>query len=59
MGVWDPAKFEVEDAAFGFVTMKMDIINIKSSWALNIIDNSGMVTSGTKADLIRPERVSG
>jgi len=53
MGVWDPAKFEVEDAAFGFVTMKNGaLINIKSSWALNIIDNSGMVTlCGTKGGL--------
>lgn len=53
MGVWDPESFEVEDSAFGFVTMKNGaLINVKASWALNILDSGGMVTlCGTKGGL--------
>ncbi|NLM60828.1 MAG: Gfo/Idh/MocA family oxidoreductase [Clostridiales bacterium] len=53
MGVWDPEKYEVEDSAFGFVVMKNGaLINVKSSWALNIVDNGGMVRlCGTKGGL--------
>ncbi len=37
-GSWDPAKFTVEDSAFGFVTMKNGAtIILESSWALNIL----------------------
>lgn len=36
MGAWDPATFEVEDAAFAFVTMKDgSLITIDASWLLN------------------------
>ena len=36
MGPWDPATYEVEDAAFGFVTMKDgSLITIDASWVLN------------------------
>lgn len=36
MGPWDPDTFEVEDAAFGFVTMKDgSLITIDASWVLN------------------------
>ncbi len=36
-GNWDPEKFTVEDSAFGFIKMKNGaIINLESSWALNI-----------------------
>ena len=39
-GDWDPAKFTVEDSAFGFVVMENGAtINIESSWALNIADS--------------------
>ncbi len=38
-GPWDPAKFTVEDSAFGYVVMKNGaVIIIESSWALNIDD---------------------
>ena len=38
-GDWDASKFTVEDAAFGFVTMENGaLINVESSWALNLID---------------------
>lgn len=37
-GPWDPAKFTVEDSAFGFVTMKNGAtIILESSWALNTL----------------------
>ncbi len=36
MGPWDPSTYEVEDAAFGFVTMKDgSLITIDASWVLN------------------------
>ena len=35
-GDWDPAKFTVEDAAFGYIVMKNGaVITLESSWALN------------------------
>ena len=38
-GDWDPEKFTVEDAAFGFVVMENGAtISVESSWALNIAD---------------------
>ncbi len=36
-GNWNPEEFTVEDSAFGFIKMKNGaIINLESSWALNI-----------------------
>lgn len=36
-GDWDPAKFTVEDSAFGFVVMENGAtISVESSWALNV-----------------------
>ena len=36
MGAWDPATYEVEDAAFAFVTMKDgSLITIDATWVLN------------------------
>lgn len=36
MGPWNPDEFEVEDAAFGFVTMKNGaLITIDASWIIN------------------------
>ena len=52
MGVWDPKTFEVEDSAFGFVTMENGaVIVIEASWALNTLDTSEAMTElcGTKA----------
>ena len=52
-GPWDPAKYELEDAAFGFVRMKNGaLINIRSSWALNIRPNERLVRlCGTKGGI--------
>ncbi|MDE6837723.1 MAG: Gfo/Idh/MocA family oxidoreductase [Acutalibacter sp.] len=49
-GNWDPAKYELEDSAFGFVRMKNGaLINVRCSWAMNIIPVEGMVRlCGTK-----------
>lgn len=52
MGPWDPDKFEVEDAAFGFVTMKDgSLITIDSSWILNSTEErcASSYLCGTKA----------
>jgi predicted dehydrogenase len=51
-GDWDPAKFTVEDSAFGFIVMKNNAtILMQSSWALNITETRESVTTlcGTKA----------
>ncbi len=48
---WDPEKFEVEDSAFGFVTMENGAtLSIEASWALNSLDTSNLTTvlCGTK-----------
>ncbi|MBC2579527.1 Gfo/Idh/MocA family protein [Clostridium sp. DJ247] len=38
-GPWDPAKFTVEDSAFGFITMENGAtIVLESSWALNSLE---------------------
>ena len=38
-GPWDANKFTVEDSAFGFIKMKNGaVINLQSSWALNVAD---------------------
>ena len=46
-GPWDPAKFEVEDSAFGFIRMKN---GVEASWALNIPDarEACVTVCGTK-----------
>lgn len=51
-GHWDPAKFTVEDSAFGFIVMENGAtIVLESAWALNTLDVREAVTSfsGTKA----------
>ena len=51
-GAWDPAKYTVEDSAFGFITMENGAtIFLESSWALNTLDVYEAITSlcGTKA----------
>jgi len=38
-GPWDPAEYEVEDSAFGFIKMKNGAtINLYASWVLNIME---------------------
>ncbi len=52
MGPWDPDTFEVEDAAFAFVTMKNGaLITIDASWILNHTEERCASTylCGTKA----------
>ena len=51
-GDWDPAKFTVEDSAFGFITMENGAtIVLESSWALNTLDvkEAKCTLCGTKA----------
>ncbi|SHF06087.1 Predicted dehydrogenase [Caldanaerobius fijiensis DSM 17918] len=39
MGPWDPAKFDVEDSAFGFIKMENGAtIFLEAAWALNTTD---------------------
>lgn len=39
-GPWDPATYEVEDSAFGFIKMENGAtIYLESSWVLNIMDS--------------------
>jgi len=51
-GPWNPATFEVEDSAFGFIKMKNDAtIFLEASWVLNVKDAREAATTlcGTKA----------
>jgi len=51
-GPWDPAKFTVEDSAFGFVTFKNGAtVIVESSWALNTLQvgEAMYVLCGTEA----------
>ena len=51
---WDPAEFTVEDAAFGYIVMKNGaVINLESSWALNIAESpeATFMLCGTKAGI--------
>ena len=51
-GPWDPATYEVEDSAFGFVKMANGAtIVIRSSWAINLMESREASTTlcGTKA----------
>lgn len=44
-GDWDPKKFTVEDAAFGFIVMENGAtIMLESSWALNIRNSKEAIT---------------
>jgi predicted dehydrogenase len=63
-GDWDPAKFTVEDSAFGFIVMDNGAtIMLESSWALNTLDVGEARTciSGTKggADMHDGLRING
>ncbi len=60
MGPWDPAKFEVEDSAFGLVKFKNGAtVSVESSWALNMIVSNEAMTMlcGSKggADMFPPD----
>jgi predicted dehydrogenase len=63
-GPWDPAKFTVEDSAFGMITMKNGAtIILESSWALNTleVDEAKCTLSGTEggADMKGGLRING
>lgn len=63
-GPWDPAKFTVEDSAFGFITMKNGAtIILESSWALNTLEEGEAMTTlcGTEsgADMRDGLRING
>lgn len=60
---WDPDKFEVEDSAFGFVTMENGAtLTLDTSWALNCLQTSNITTTlcGTKggADMLDGLRIN-
>ena len=51
-GNWDPETFEVEDSAFGFITMENGAtIVLESSWSINMVEckEATMVLCGDKA----------
>lgn len=63
-GPWDPAKFEVEDSAFGFIQMENGAtIILESSWALNTLQTgeARTVLCGTEggADMEDGLRING
>ncbi|MFJ7933791.1 Gfo/Idh/MocA family protein [Sporosarcina sp. NPDC096371] len=63
-GPWDPAKFTVEDSAFGFITMENGAtITLEASWALNTldVDEAKCSLSGTEggADMKDGLRING
>lgn len=63
-GSWDPAKFTVEDSAFGFIVMENGAtITLESSWALNTlqIGEAMSVLCGTEAgaDMLDGLRING
>lgn len=63
-GPWDPAKFTVEDSAFGMITMQNGAtIVLESSWALNTLDvkEAKCTLSGTEggADMEDGLRING
>lgn len=52
LGTWDPSTYEVEDSAFGFITMKDgSLITLDSSWVLNSTEErcASSYLCGTKA----------
>ncbi|WP_025028625.1 Gfo/Idh/MocA family protein [Caldalkalibacillus mannanilyticus] len=63
-GPWEPAKFNVEDSAFGFITMENGAtIILESSWALNTLQEgeAKTVLCGTEggADMEDGLRING
>jgi predicted dehydrogenase len=63
-GPWDPAKFTVEDSAFGMITMENGAtVILESSWALNTleVDEAKCTLSGTEggADMKDGLRING
>lgn len=63
-GPWDPAKFTVEDSAFGMIIMENGAtVMLESSWALNTLDvhEAKCTLSGSKAgaDMKNGLRING
>lgn len=45
-GPWDPATFEVEDSAMGFIKMKNGaLVNLEASWAINMLESREAATT--------------
>ncbi|MBR5553663.1 MAG: Gfo/Idh/MocA family oxidoreductase [Clostridia bacterium] len=63
-GDWNSEKFTTEDSAFGFIVMENGaVINLESSWAINLLDTREAITTlaGTKAgaDMLDGVRING
>ena len=63
-GPWDCEKYTAEDCAFGFIVMEDGAtINLKASWAINLLDPREAITTvaGTKAggDMLDGVRING
>ncbi|MBO5128638.1 MAG: Gfo/Idh/MocA family oxidoreductase, partial [Clostridia bacterium] len=63
-GPWDSEKYTAEDCAFGFIVMEDGAtINLKASWAINMLDPREAITTvaGTKAggDMLDGVRING
>ncbi|GAK39865.1 Gfo/Idh/MocA family oxidoreductase [Paenibacillus urinalis] len=63
-GPWNPEEFNVEDSAFGFVTMENGAtIQVEASWALNVVETGEAQTllAGTEggADMKNGLRLNG
>ena len=63
-GPWDCEKYTAEDCAFGFIVMEDGAtINLKASWAINMLDPREAITTvaGTKAggDMLDGVRING
>lgn len=63
-GPWDPEKFEVEDAAFGFITFENGAtVMLQATWALNTLQSGEpySVLCGTKAgaELMHDLKING
>ncbi len=54
MGDWDPEAFQVEDSAFGYITMKNGAsIYLEAAWAINMLDEkeAKFTLCGTKGGI--------
>ena len=59
-GIWDPKKFTVEDAAFGYIVMKNGaVVNLMSSWAINMhrYNEASYVLCGTEGGITNTDGV--
>ncbi len=51
-GIWDPAEFQVEDSAMGYVKFKNGAtLVVEATWAINLEDGGCTTFAGTKAGM--------